>query len=84
MIEQLRFYMCDASPELLESRRGYIERVIVGKLKAGLESMSQWSQEFSSQPDSIELLESYRAGLAFFTEKGFNGQVDAQEEAKHE
>lgn len=82
MIEQLRFYMCVASPELLESRREYIERVIVGKLKEGIESMGKWSPALSSLPDSTELIAAYRAGLAFFTEKGFNGQVDAQEEAK--
>lgn len=29
MIEQLNFYMTQASPELLESRREYIERVIL-------------------------------------------------------
>lgn len=70
MIEQLRFYMTEAPTELLESRREYIERVIVKKLRDGVEEQKKWSAEFAS--DALDLIEAYRAGLAFFTEKGFN------------
>ncbi|EKL6982130.1 TPA: hypothetical protein SLO54_001081 [Citrobacter freundii] len=73
MIEQLKFYMTQASPELLQDRREYIERVIVGKLKRGIEEQKQWSQEMRSQPDSIELIDAYEAGLQFFTKLGFAG-----------
>ncbi|WFL66406.1 hypothetical protein [Pantoea sp. X85] len=72
MIEQLNFYMTQASPELLESRREYIERAIVGKLKRGIEEQKSWSPEFASEPDSQELIVAYAEGLRFFTEKGFN------------
>lgn len=72
MIEQLKFYMTQASPELLQDRREYIERVIVGKLKRGLEEQSAWSSEFKSLPDSLELIAAYESGLKFFTERGFN------------
>lgn len=72
MIEQLNFYMTKASTELLESRREYIERVIVSKLKRGIEEQQLWSPEMKSQPDTIELISAYEAGLKFFTERGFN------------
>ncbi|SFX55471.1 hypothetical protein SAMN03097705_3527 [[Enterobacter] aerogenes] len=71
MIEQLNFYMTKATPDLLESRREYIERVIVGKLKRGIEEQMHWSQEMRSQPDSIELIDAYTSGLEFFTKLGF-------------
>lgn len=61
MIERLNFYMIQASPEILEMRREYIERVIVGKLRRGIEVQKQWSQEMRSQPDSIELINAYEA-----------------------
>ncbi|HGH4743873.1 MULTISPECIES: hypothetical protein [Serratia] len=77
MIEQLKFYMTEASPELLEARREYIERVIVKKLRDGVEIQKTWSAEFAS--DAAELIEAYRAGLEFFTERGFN--TEAQEKA---
>ncbi|WP_208743899.1 hypothetical protein [Citrobacter portucalensis] len=76
MIEQLNFYMTQASPELLESRREYIERVIVGKLKRGIEEQKQWSQEIRYQPDSIELINAYKSGLEFFTRLGFTGNKE--------
>lgn len=72
MIEQLEFYITQASPELLESRREYIESVIVGKLKRGIQEQSAWSSEFKSMPDSKELIVAYESGLKFFTERGFN------------
>lgn len=72
MIEQLKFYMTEASPELLEDRREYIERVIVGKLKRGIAEQQAWSQEFASEPDSQMLISAYESALNFFTEKGFN------------
>ncbi|HBL8908129.1 TPA: hypothetical protein LTW58_000988 [Enterobacter hormaechei] len=72
MIEQLNFYMTHASSELLESRREYIERVIVAKLLRGLEEQKEWSPEFRSEPDSRELIDAYKAGIKFFTENGFN------------
>lgn len=75
MIEQLIFYMTQASPELLDSRREYIERVIVGKLKRGIEEQKLWTPEFASEPDSQELITAYSEGLKFFTEKGFNDQA---------
>ncbi|WP_419792594.1 hypothetical protein ACN09C_14830 [Serratia fonticola] len=78
MIEQLRFYMFEASPELLEARREYIERVIVKKLRDGVEQQKKWSTEFAS--DAVDLIAAYNAGLAFFTKKGF--VTDAQEEAQ--
>ncbi|EBO9914723.1 hypothetical protein [Salmonella enterica] len=73
MIERLNFYMIQASPEILEMRREYIERVIVGKLRRGIEEQKQWSQEMRSQPDSIELINAYEAGLSFFIKAGFAG-----------
>lgn len=73
MVEQLIFYMTQASPELLESRREYIERVIVAKLKRGIEEQKQWSLEMRSEPDAIELIDSYESGLKFFTKLGFAG-----------
>ncbi|MEN4807332.1 hypothetical protein [Pantoea agglomerans] len=72
MIETLDFYMTQATPELLEGRREYIERVIVGKLKRGIKVMQAWSQEFASQPDAQLLITAYNAALEFFTVKGFN------------
>ena len=72
MIEQLKFYMTQASPELLQDRREYIERIIVGKLKRGIQEQSAWSPEFKSMPDSKELIAAYESGLKFFTERGFN------------
>ncbi|MEE9648121.1 hypothetical protein [Enterobacter soli] len=73
MIEQLNFYMTQASPELLESRREYIERVIVAKLKRGIEEQNLWSPELKAQQDSIELIDAYEAGLQFFIKLGFAG-----------
>ncbi len=73
MIEQLKFYMNEASPELLEARREYIERVIVKKLRDGVEIQKAWSAELAS--DAADLIEAYRAGLGFFTEKGFNTEA---------
>ena len=73
MIEQLNFYMTQASPELIEIRREYIERVIVGKLRRGIEEQKHWSQEMKSQPDSLELINAYEAGLNFFTKLSFAG-----------
>lgn len=73
MLEQLNFYMNQASPELLEHRREYIERVIVGKLRRGIEEQATWSQDMRSQPDSIELIDAYEAGLNFFRNLGFAG-----------
>jgi hypothetical protein len=70
MIEQLNFYMKQASPELIESRREYIERVIVKKLREGVEVQKKWSAEFAS--DALDLIEAYEAGLKFFNERGFN------------
>lgn len=75
MIEQLKFYMTQAGAELLESRREYIERVIVAKLKRGIEEQKLWSPELAAEPDSQELIAAYEAGLRFFTEKGFNNQA---------
>lgn len=72
VIEQLNFYMTQASPELLESRREYIERVIVGKLMRGIEDQQSWSSELKNEPDSIELIAAYTEGLNFFIERGFN------------
>lgn len=72
MIEQLNFYMNQASPDLLESRREYIEQVIVAKLKRGLEVQKSWSTEFANAPDSLEIISAYKAGLSFFTLNGFN------------
>lgn len=72
MIEQLNFYMTEASPELLEGRREYIERVIVGKLKRGIEEQQAWTPEFASEPDAQALIAAYAEGFKFFTEKGFN------------
>ncbi|ECF2500732.1 hypothetical protein E1911_23825 [Salmonella enterica subsp. enterica serovar Virchow] len=72
MIEQLNFYMTQASPELLESRREYIERVIVGKLKRGIEQQMAWPSKFKNEPDSVELIAAYKSGLKYFTERGFN------------
>lgn len=72
MIEQLNFYMTQASPELLEARREYIEKVIVSKLNRGIEKQKKWSLEFSNLPDSIELIQAYESGIKFFTERGFN------------
>lgn len=77
MIEQLKFYMNEASPELLEARREYIERVIVKKLRDGVEIQKNWPAEFAS--DAADLIEAYREGLEFFTERGFN--TEAQEKA---
>lgn len=73
MIEQLKFYMTEAPPELLEARREYIERVIVKKLRDGVEIQKAWSAELAS--DAADLIEAYRAGLDFFTEKGFNTEA---------
>jgi dimeric dUTPase (all-alpha-NTP-PPase superfamily) len=73
VIEQLKFYMTEAPPELLEARREYIERVIVKKLRNGVATQKTWSAEFAS--DAADLIEAYRAGLAFFTEKGFNTEA---------
>ncbi|EPV7104198.1 hypothetical protein ACV9XY_000198 [Citrobacter freundii] len=72
MIEQLNFYMTQASPELMESRREYIERVIVAKLKRGIDQQMAWSSEFKNEPDSVELIAAYKSGLEFFTKIGFN------------
>lgn len=72
MIEQLNFYMTQASPELLESRREYIERVIVAKLKIGIKQQMAWSSEFKNEPGSVELISAYKSGLEFFTKMGFN------------
>jgi hypothetical protein len=72
VIEQLNFYMNQASSELIESRREYIERVIVAKLKRGIEQQKAWSSELKNQHDSIELITAYESGLTFFTERGFN------------
>lgn len=72
MIEQLNFYMTQASPDLLESRREYIERVIVSKLKRGINQQMAWSSEFKNEPDSVEIISAYKSGLKFFTERGFN------------
>lgn len=72
MIELMNFYMTQATPELLEDRREYIERVIVGKLKRGVKVQQAWSQEFASQPDSQLLITAYNAALEFFTVRGFN------------
>ncbi|CAI1140609.1 hypothetical protein [Serratia ficaria] len=73
MLEQLKFYMTEASPELLEARREYIERVIVKKLREGVEVQKSWSVEFAS--DAVDLIDAYRNGLAFFTERGFNTEA---------
>lgn len=78
MIEQLKFYMTEASPELLEARREYIERVIVKKLRDGVKIQKTWPAEFAS--DAADLIEAYREGLEFFTERGFN--TEAQEKAQ--
>lgn len=75
MIEQLYFYMTEASPELLEDRREYIERVIVGRLKSGLELMQKWSPEFSSNPEAQTLIATYAEGLKFFIDRGFSTEV---------
>lgn len=72
MIDQLNFYMTQASAELLESRRAYIEQVIVSKLKLGIEQQKSWSSEFKNESDSVELISAYKSGLKFFTERGFN------------
>jgi hypothetical protein len=70
VIEQLEFYMREASQELLEARREYIERVIVKKLREGVEEQKTWSPELAS--DAADLIDAYRNGLKFFTERGFN------------
>lgn len=75
MIEQLNFYMTEASPELLDSRREYIERVIVGKLKRGIKQMQAWTPDFASKPEAQALITAYTEGLKFFTEKGFNNKA---------
>ncbi|MBD8129295.1 hypothetical protein [Pantoea agglomerans] len=75
MIEQLNFYMHQASPELLESRREYIERVIVFKLRRGIEEQKSWSPELLSEAGSQELIAAYAQGLKFFTENGFNAEA---------
>lgn len=72
MIEQLNFYMTEASPELLEIRREYIERVIVGKLKRGIEIFRSWTPDSCSTPETAALISAYESGLKFFSERGFN------------
>ncbi|EMO0630277.1 hypothetical protein WCV77_002716 [Salmonella enterica] len=79
MIEQLNFYMTQASPEILEMRREYIERVIVGKLRRGIEQQKQWSQEMRYQPDSLELINAYEAGIQFFITLGFAGNHEVND-----
>ncbi|MDE9429844.1 hypothetical protein [Xenorhabdus bovienii] len=74
MLEQLKFYMTEASAELLEGRRIYIETALMNRLKKGLDTMNKWPHDFSNLSDpegAAELIETYRTGLEFFINAGF-------------
>lgn len=77
MLEQLNFYMTQATPALMEDRREYIERVIVGKLRRGIDAMKKWTPEMATQPDSLALIAAYDAGLKFFAHLGFVNSTQA-------
>ena len=71
MVETLMFYMNEASIELLNDRRVYLERVIIPRVENGLELHRGWSESLRKNPDTIELISVFMSALKFFNENGF-------------
>lgn len=71
MVETLMFYMTEASIELLNDRRVYLERVIIPRVEKGLELHRGWSESLRKKPDTIELISVSRSALKFFNDNGF-------------
>ncbi len=71
MVETLMFYMNEASIELLNGRRAYLERVIIPRVEEGIRLHSGWSESLRKKPDTIELISVFRSALKFFNDNGF-------------
>jgi len=71
MVETLMFYMNEASIELLNDRRAYLERVIIPRVENGLDLHRGWSESLRKKPDTIELISVLRSALKFFNDNGF-------------
>lgn len=71
MVETLIFYMTEASIELMEGRREYLERVIIPRIIKGIDDHSRCSESLRNKPQIIEFISVLKAALEFFNEKGF-------------
>lgn len=71
MVETLMFYMNEASMQLMDGRREYLERVIIPRVEEGIRLHSGWSESLRNKPETIELISVFRSALKFFNENGF-------------
>ncbi|EBL3323403.1 hypothetical protein L8909_003462 [Salmonella enterica] len=71
-VQQINFYVNEASPECIEGRRAYLCQCILPRLKDGLSSMHIWKEKTD---DDLELISIYQKGVDFLTE-ALNQGVD--------
>lgn len=71
MVETLMFYMNEASIELMNDRRTYLERVIIPRVEEGIKLHIGWSETLRNNPETIELISVFRSAIKFFNDNGF-------------
>ncbi|MDB2181126.1 hypothetical protein [Citrobacter farmeri] len=64
-VQQINFYVNDASNELIKERRVYLENYLLPCWKGRLEEMQSWQEPSATD---LELLAEYQKGVDFLTE----------------
>lgn len=63
-VQQINFYVNDASPELLKERRVYLENYLLPCWKGRLAEMKSWIEPSTTD---LELRAEYQKGVDFLT-----------------
>ncbi|EDO4758180.1 hypothetical protein PC667_004422 [Salmonella enterica] len=64
-VQQINFYVHDASPELLKERRVYLENYLLPCWKGRLAEMQSWKEPSTKD---LEFLAEYQKGVDFLTD----------------
>lgn len=64
-VRQIKFYVNEASPELISARRNYLQEFLLPTWETRLKQMLSWSDKNDSD---LELIEIYRNGVEYLTQ----------------
>lgn len=64
-VQQINFYVNEASPELIAERRNYLESYLLPTWKNRLEQMQSWKEHSDTD---LEFIEAYKSGVDYLTE----------------
>lgn len=64
-VQQINFYINDASPELLVERRVYLENYLLPCWKGRLAEMQSWIEYTDAD---LQLLAAYQSGIDYLTD----------------